>query len=89
MGPSRTPDPWQNKDRGPHADPEHPAASTDHHLDSTTASAEQLESGLGSHTPTVEAGRITARWAVAPWSRTERLRFARLLFGNALREDGE
>ncbi len=89
MGSSRTSIPWQNKDRGPRADPEHQGAPADHHLDSNTASAEQMESGLGSHTPIAEAGRVTARWAVAHWSRTERLRFARLLFGNALREDGE
>lgn len=89
MGSRRTPISWQNKDHGPRADPERTAAPPDHHPDTNIASAKQSESGLGIDMPIVEEGRVTARWTVTRWSRTERLRFARLLFGNALREERE
>lgn len=89
MGSRRTPIPWQDEDHGPRADPEHSAARPDHHPDTIIASAEQPESGLDIDIPIVEEGRVTVGWTVTRWSRTERLRFARLLFGNALREERE
>ncbi|WP_405649172.1 hypothetical protein [Streptomyces sp. NBC_00019] len=89
MGSSRTPTPRQGKDHDPCADPEHAAALDDDHPDTNIASVEQSEPSSGIDMPIVEVERVTARWTVTRWSRTERLRFARLLFGNALREERE
>ncbi|KUN00750.1 hypothetical protein AQI95_33940 [Streptomyces yokosukanensis] len=74
-------------EHGPRVDLEHPTAPTDRELDSPKAPAGPVKPGPEDRFPDMGAGRITVRWCAGRWSRTERLRFARILFGNALRED--
>lgn len=89
METSQTPASERNEGCGPHTGPGHPADPAEHDLDAPTSLIRGSEPGAGDPTPIVEAGRITAQWRAGRWSRTERLRFARALFGNALREDGD